>query len=178
MVKTLKILALLFCVCCLLPSGPYAFQPEADFCFEEAGKTYGINHLLLKSLAKIESNLDPKAVNRNQNGSTDIGLMQINSFWIKKLDLSRDALLSDPCYNTMVGAKVLKYCMDSYGYTWKAVGCYNASSAGKRVDYSWKIFNELKKQHSTETPSALRPRNDPSNSSFFFRARDISKEIQ
>lgn len=133
---------LLTTICWLLTTNVYAF------CFEEAGKTYGINPSLLKSIAQIESNLNPKAMNKNQNGSIDIGLMQINSFWIKTLGLDTNKLISDPCYNTMIGAKVLKQCIDRYGYTWEAVGCYNAMSTPKRVKYSWKIFDRLKAEGS------------------------------
>lgn len=143
--KKTKLLPIAYCLflCCLLPAAT-AFSEEKGFCFEDAGKTYGINPVLLKSIAQIESNLNPKAMNRNQNGSVDIGLMQINSFWIKTLGLDKNKLISNPCYNTMTGAKILKQCIDRYGYTWEAVGCYNATSTPKRVRYSWKIFNNLK----------------------------------
>jgi soluble lytic murein transglycosylase-like protein len=153
------------------------------FCFEEAGETYGINPSLLKSIARIESNLNPKAMNKNQNGSIDIGLMQINSFWIKTLGLDSGKLISDPCYNTMIGAKVLKQCIDRYGYTWEAVGCYNAARSHKRVKYSWKIFNELKwsrgqgvkesRGQKNEEDRHLNPQTlESSSSSLFFKATD------
>ncbi len=114
------------------------------FCYEEAGKAYGINPSLLESIAEIESSSNPRAINRNQNGSTDMGLMQVNSSWIASLGLDSGRLLSDPCYNVMTGARILKYCIDKHGYTWEAVGCYNAVSRHKRVDYSWKVYNKLK----------------------------------
>jgi soluble lytic murein transglycosylase-like protein len=153
------------------------------FCFEEAGKEYGINPSLLKSIAQIESNLNPKAMNKNQNGSIDIGLMQINSFWIKTLGLDSNKLVSDPCYNTMIGAKVLKQCIDRYGYTWEAVGCYNATSTPKRVKYSWKIFNNLKAEGSrlkadgSGQQSAVSSQNKP-NSELYFIVRDKTMEAQ
>lgn len=34
-------------------------------------------------IAKLESNLDPYAINFNRNGTFDIGLLQINSLWQK-----------------------------------------------------------------------------------------------
>jgi hypothetical protein len=116
------------------------------FCFEEAGKMYGINPALLQSIARVESGLDSKAVNANKNGSTDLGLMQINSAWIETLRLNGNELLSDPCYNVKTGAQILKGCIDRWGYTWKAVGCYNAVTESKRAGYSWKIYRELKKE--------------------------------
>ncbi|MCX5855730.1 MAG: lytic transglycosylase domain-containing protein, partial [Deltaproteobacteria bacterium] len=125
------------CVPFLLPACVGAF------CFEEAGKLYGINPRLLQSIAKVESGLDSNAINFNKNSSTDLGLMQINSAWIETLKLDREKLLSDPCYNVMTGARILKECIDRWGYTWQAVGCYNATSKDKRIGYSWKIYREL-----------------------------------
>ncbi|MBF0505618.1 MAG: lytic transglycosylase domain-containing protein [Nitrospirae bacterium] len=128
------------------------------FCFDEAGQKYGISPVLLECIAKTESNLDPKATNKNKNGSVDIGLMQVNSFWIKSLGFDGDRLLNDCCYNTMAGAQILRQCIDRHGYTWEAVGCYNAVSPDKKKAYSWKIFRQLKqadKPAIRQTPSSL-----------------------
>jgi len=114
------------------------------FCFEEAATQYGLSPRLLRSIATVESSCRPSAVHVNTNGSTDLGMMQVNSSWITKLGLDRGRLLQDPCYNVMTGARILRQCVDRYGYTWEAVGCYNALSRDKRVDYSWKILRELK----------------------------------
>jgi soluble lytic murein transglycosylase-like protein len=123
----------------------YFHPPETTaFCFEEAAKQYGLNSNLLRSIAGVESRCQPAALHQNSNGSTDFGLMQVNSFWIDKLGLDPGRLLQDPCYNVMTGAKILRQCVDRYGYTWEAVGCYNAASRDKRVSYSWKILRELK----------------------------------
>ena len=116
-----------------------------SFCFDEAGRTYGISPLLLRGIARVESNMKPEAVNRNSNGSIDLGLMQVNSFWLKTLGTTSHELTSDPCYNVMAGAWILKGCLDRHGETWEAVGCYNATSRNKRVNYSWKIYRELLK---------------------------------
>ena len=113
------------------------------FCYKEAGREYNINPLLLYAISKTESDLNPSAVNTNSDGTIDIGLMQINSSWIKAINLNPDLLLSDPCYNVKTGADILKKCIDMHGYTWEAVGCYNAVSRNKRVKYSRKIFDRL-----------------------------------
>lgn len=115
------------------------------FCFEEQEGIYGLNPYLLRSIAETESNLNTKAMNKNPDGSLDIGLMQINSSWIRPLGLDRERLISDPCYNVSIGARILNMCVEKHGYTWEAVGCYNAVSKGKRTKYSWKVYNQLKK---------------------------------
>jgi soluble lytic murein transglycosylase-like protein len=67
-----------------------------------------VNQNLLKSIARIESNNNPSAINHNNNGTSDLGIMQINSSWIKPMGLDRHELLKNPCYNVMTGAKILK----------------------------------------------------------------------
>ena len=114
-----------------------------DFCFEEAGSGYGLSPSLLKSIASIESGMNPAAMNRNRNGTVDLGLMQINSYWITASRLDRELLMGDACYNTWAGARILRGCIDRYGYTWEAVGCYNANSDGKRRSYAWKVYRQL-----------------------------------
>jgi len=125
-------------------------RPDVDISYakrraqvDEAGRANNISYDLLESIARVESGLNSKALHVNRNGTTDLGLMQINSAWIDPMHLNREELIADPCYNVMAGARILRQCIDKHGYTWEAVGCYNAKSKGKRVGYSWRIFREL-----------------------------------
>ncbi|MCE5313107.1 MAG: lytic transglycosylase domain-containing protein [Nitrospiraceae bacterium] len=152
------------------------------FCFEDAARENSLSPELLKSIAQVESGMDQKAVNKNRNGSTDLGLMQINTFWIKPLNLDRERLLSDACYNTKTGAGILKKCIDRHGYTWKAVGCYNAVSEPKQQAYSWKIYNALIREQKKPVPHEAgqeKPIAGQQNSSLIFSARDsMSDEMR
>ena len=114
-----------------------------SFCFEEAGAQYGINPQILRAIAKVESNFNPNAVNKNSNGTFDVGLMQINSSWAATLGKERWNTLGDACSNTKTGAWILSMCMSKYGYTWKAIGCYNSQTPGKRDKYSKMVFDQL-----------------------------------
>lgn len=153
---------------CSLPSALGAF------CFKEAGEKYSINPVLLECIAKAESNLDPKATSRNKNGSVDMGLMQVNSFWIEPLGLDSDRLINDSCYNTMAGARILRRCIDRHGYTWEAVGCYNAVSMDKKKSYSWRIFRQLKSgNHLMTAGGAPQEKQKSGSSSLSFRAWDL-----
>ncbi len=66
------------------------------FCFDEAGARYGIPPALLQAIAKVESNYDPTAIHQNQDGSTDRGLMQINSWWADELGGDIWMIINDP----------------------------------------------------------------------------------
>ena len=140
--KKASTIAALFFFC--LPFLLFLPSMVAAFCFDEAAQQHGLSPRLLRSIAMVESGCRPAAVHVNSNGSTDLGMMQVNSSWISKLGLDTGRLLRDPCYNVMTGARILRQCVDRYGYTWEAVGCYNAFSRDKRVDYSWKILRALK----------------------------------
>ena len=115
------------------------------FCFEEAGAEYGVSPRLLWAIAKAESDFNPAAMSANTNGTFDYGVMQINSGWYPALGRKRWMHLGDACYNVRTGAWILSQCVARHGYTWEAVGCYNASSPGKRARYARKIYRELQK---------------------------------
>ncbi len=116
-----------------------------DYCFEDAGRQYGISPSLLWAISKAESRFNPYAINYNRNGTYDYCHMQINSSWASTIGENTWASLADPCQCTNVGAWILSQCIKDNGYTWKAVGCYHAKSEEKRVGYSWKIYRAMEK---------------------------------
>ena len=122
-----------------------------DSCFEKAGQRYGISGELLYAVAAQESGFEPSAVGHNADGSRDIGVMQINSWWLPRLaeygiDENR---LREPCTNVLVGAWILAGNIARYGYTWEAVGAYNVGTAAtdeaeeRRKDYANRVAAQL-----------------------------------
>jgi len=118
------------------------------FCFEEAGEKYGVSPQLLWAIAKTESCFNPSVVNYNKDGSFDYGLMQVNSSWYGALGHERWVRLGDACYNVQVGAWILSRCVQRYGYSWTAVGCYNAFSKNKGAVYASRVYRNLKMYNS------------------------------
>ena len=172
------ILSIVFFLCSV-PACPvgrfFTLYSAFAFCYEEAGLEYNINPVLLQVISKTESNLNQTAINTNPNGTQDIGLMQINSSWVKSLNLDADLLLSDPCYNLKTGAGILSKCIEQYGYSWEAIGCYNAASKDKRVKYSWKIFKELVTSNELRVTSynKIGKKDAPAkNTKFYFKVKD------
>jgi soluble lytic murein transglycosylase-like protein len=120
-------------------------------CWDEAASRYRVSSELLYAIARTESALDPQAVGRNSNGTRDIGLMQINSAWLPTLAThgidERD--LFEPCTNIHVGAWILAGNVSRLGYTWEAVGAYNAASPALRRAYVDKVRRELRSTDTT-----------------------------
>ena len=125
---------------------------QYDACFSMVGSYYHINPLLLRAIARRESQFNPLAINRNHDSSIDLGLMQINSnhlpdlvkagFSTSLLGMAR-RLLNEPCLNIGVGAAILAGDVRTYGMTWNAIGAYNARDPLKRKVYAYGIATNL-----------------------------------
>ena len=63
--------------------------------------------MTILKIAQVESALDPQAVHRNRDGSTDFGLMQINSKNFALLGLTSMADALDPCRSISAAAALL-----------------------------------------------------------------------
>jgi soluble lytic murein transglycosylase-like protein len=128
--------------------------PSQAFCFNEAGIRYKVDPLLLRSMATVESSLNPHAVgmNRNKKGvvtSRDYGLMQINDRHIPQLRAmgllhNEQDLLNNTCLNVQIGAWILAKHLKQCGVNWQCLGSYNAGFADnngeRRMIYARKVY--------------------------------------
>lgn len=117
--------------------------------WEGVAQKHRVNPFLLYAIAKQESSLRPNIIHpKNSDGSHDIGMMGINSWWLPKLSKFgiNETTLLDPCVNLDVGAWILADNMKRYGNTWKALGAYNASSEEKRLIFARKVIQHLPAQ--------------------------------
>lgn len=150
--------------CALLASLPL----KAHACWTEAATRYGLAPELLVAVARVESNLDPTAVNRShraRTGTVDIGLMQVNSSHLKTLASFgiEQAQLADPCTNIHVGAWLLADAFARHGAGWNAIGAYNAACtrlkgeacAAARARYAWQVYRRLRER--AGLPAAMAP---------------------
>ncbi|EMW0841427.1 TPA: lytic transglycosylase domain-containing protein [Enterobacter hormaechei] len=108
-----------------------------QMCFDQAGKDYQIDPLLLMSISIKESHLVPDAINgSNRNGTEDVCGMQVNSSHygkLKNFNITRERLLNDPCICVYTGAWVLAHNFRSYGKNWDSVGMYNTGPSKKLI---------------------------------------------
>jgi len=108
---------------------------DIEVCFAKAGVYHQIDPTWLKSISKVESSFNPKAISpRNKNGTYDVGMMQINSGWFPTLEKFgiKPGHLLEPCTNIFVGAWILAKNIKHYGKTWEAIGSYNTGNAVKK----------------------------------------------
>ncbi|WP_298435714.1 lytic transglycosylase domain-containing protein [Ottowia sp.] len=145
----LRQLLVVICLLCGLPAG-------ANACWNDVALRHRVPADLLYAVAKVESGLDPKAVNRShfhRTRSIDIGLMQINSRHLPRLAREgiTEASLYEPCTNLDVGARLLADLFARKGLSWDSVGAYNAACTElkgeacteARSRYAWKVYRQL-----------------------------------
>lgn len=125
------------------------------YCFSDAANIYHIDPILLIVIANHESNMYQFARNINYKKgvpvSEDIGVMQVNSTWIKKLSnygITRNDLFFNPCLNVKVGTWILANGCNLKEMSWDCVGAYNAGMASSkkllRLKYSSAIYFSYK----------------------------------
>lgn len=116
-----------------------------DGCLAKAAAHHHVDLALLRAIAKVESNMNPRAVGKNKNGSSDTGLMQINDWWLPTLakhGIQKSDLL-DPCKSAYVGAWILAHSIKKHGLTWRAVGAYNSPTPANQIIYAEKVNRAL-----------------------------------
>ena len=96
---------------------------ELDSIFEDAANTYGVSSIILKSIAKVESDFNPNVV----SGAGASGIMQLMPSTAASLGVSNSY---DARENIMGGAKYISQLLSNYqGNISLALAAYNAGSA-------------------------------------------------
>ena len=141
------------------PGLGWAKTHHFDKLFAHVGKHFGIPGLLLKAIAMQESDLHPLAINiagkdywpqneekalkliryaQRTHRNFDVGLMQINRWWLQKWALDPEVLLN-PIDNVFCGAHILAGEIDRGGRTWKAIGHYHSHTPERAMNYAARI---------------------------------------
>jgi soluble lytic murein transglycosylase-like protein len=102
-----------------------------DHLFDAAGKTWGVDPNLLRAFGRKESKFRAQAISpKNDNGTRDYGIMQINSTNFAKLGVTESNVL-DPAVNINAAGKLLAGMKTELGdrYTYHAiVSAYNVGT--------------------------------------------------
>ena len=128
--------------------------------FSEACRLWEVPPRLALAIAKQESGMNPWAINVagrsfmlktqeealrlanfawEKNYSFDVGLMQINSFWLSKFNLS-PALVLEPQNNILLGVWILSQEIKRHGLTWRAVAGYHTPDPERGRRYAASVI--------------------------------------
>lgn len=130
-------------------------KATSENCFATASQRYGVDPWLLFSMSLVESSFNPSAkAPVRSDGNRAMGLMQFDSTWIpifKKrynIHLTEKDFL-DGCKSIMFGAWVLADNFYRKGYSWQAIGLYNAKTPWKQELYAEQVYKmyELVMKH-------------------------------
>lgn len=132
--------------------------------FSRHCKAANVPREIAMAIARQESGLNPNCVNvagedhfpatraeaekiikraAAENKSYDVGLMQINSQWIKKWKIDPCSLL-DPDANIRAGIRILSEEIKRHGMNWKAVGAYHSPTPARAMQYANQVFGRMK----------------------------------
>ena len=138
-------------------------EARLDATFKSIGAYFHIPHQLLKAIARQESGCQPLVLNikgRDYYPRTkeeaillcavaerlgvqyDVGLMQINRYWIHKYNLPH-ALLFNAEDNLYTACFILSQEINRVGFGWKAVGYYHSKTKWRAKEYAKKVRGHL-----------------------------------
>lgn len=125
--------------------GAQLFTTPPEQCIVPASAYHSVNPYVLRAILNAESGLKSGALGKNQNGSVDIGIGQINSIHLK--ELSQFGIgpihLQDACIGTYVAAWHLKKAIATRGNTWEGVASYHSRTPYFNKRYQALLINEM-----------------------------------
>lgn len=129
------------------PALPLIEQPATAYCVVSASHRYDLPIEGLLSILMTEGG-KPGLAKENENGTFDLGVMQINTVWLKPNSplygyVSEDTLKNDLCVNIHAAAWILATNMKKAGDIWRAVGRYH-SPRNSRL--AWQYMNRVNKK--------------------------------
>lgn len=126
-------------------TNPAPFSTREERCILPASAFHIVNPNILRAILKVESSLNPNAVGKNDNGTLDVGIGQMNSMHFKELARHgiAPAHLKDACIGTFVAAWHLRKGIVKNGNTWFAVASYHSGTPYFNTRYQILLKNEL-----------------------------------
>ena len=109
------------------------------------------NHLpprVLPSIQAVEGG-SIGSVHRNQDGSEDLGVMQVNTRWVPPLarytglgeEVIRFRLIASPCFNIAAAGAILRVYLDeAHGDLMQAIGDYHSHTPALNVAYQAQVM--------------------------------------
>jgi soluble lytic murein transglycosylase-like protein len=120
--------------------------PNVPALVEKASLKYGIPKEILMAIINVESGFNPRAYNKNKDGTEDRGLMQVNYQHnlglMKEYGITDPEQLYDPELNIEIGARILYENYKRFGNWVMAIKAYNGLKADN-WDYVRKVLSKV-----------------------------------
>jgi len=112
----------------------------------------GLYHLpprVLPSIQAVEGGYSGR-VSANQDGSEDLGVMQVNTLWIAPLarntglapNALRNRLIEDACFNISAAGAIMRVYLDeTHGNLMRAIGNYHSHTAARNTAYQARVMS-------------------------------------
>lgn len=135
-------------------------------CYDDAAHKYNIDPNILRAITLVESSGSQFALNiggkayfpanyedaaiilqrlRNKRVTFDIGVQQINKFWLDKFYEGNYHYALDACFNIELSAAIIDYERSICNDTWDAVGRYHSKTPSLKFRYMSRVITAFKK---------------------------------
>ena len=133
-------------------------------CLLAAANTYQVPPAVMIGIMQVEGGRVGQAV-RNDNGSYDLGPMQVNTLWVPQLanvwhvstNTARTWVRDDGCVNVHVAAWILKQKIAETGSLYGGIAHYHSATPGLGAPYANKVVNVMDRKglvrHDLPSPS-------------------------
>jgi Transglycosylase SLT domain len=117
-------------------------------CMASVAAFYHLPPRVLPSIQAVEGGA-VGIVHRNDDGSQDLGIMQVNTSWVTKLaevarippENVRVRLVYDGCFNIAAAGAIMRtYLNEAQGDLMLAVGYYHSHTPALNLDYQSKVL--------------------------------------
>lgn len=120
-------------------------------CIMMAAQTYSVPHSVLLGIYQVEGGAVGQAVGPNDNGSYDLGPMQINTVWLPELAghwgvseaTAKKWVRDDPCTNAGVAAWILSRHMKETRDLSKAIAHYHSRTPSIGGAYKQRVVSSM-----------------------------------
>jgi soluble lytic murein transglycosylase-like protein len=118
---------------------------RAQYCLGQSAAFHGVNADILHAIILVESDGRPLVVNRNRNGTLDIGMAQINSIHLPELARYgiKQEHLFDECIAAFVAGWHYARQVRHLGNTWQAIGAYHSRTPHLNEAYQRRVMRRL-----------------------------------
>jgi soluble lytic murein transglycosylase-like protein len=121
-------------------------------CLMMAAQTYTVPPAVMLGIMHVEGGRVGQAVGPNENGSYDLGPMQINTLWIPKLakywNVSHTTayrmVRDDGCVNVNVAAWILRQRLNESGNLTLAIAHYHSKTPRFGYKYARKVIGAMR----------------------------------